>query len=126
MAIFKFKVQFDAKVRGSYEGEAEVEGTPVEMHEEASRQAEHAIDQLMLDGHISDLNIDECDSTVTELETQTCSKCDGRKYLIDILDGGAGLLKVGPCGSCQGIPNTVEVCKHIIELLKEAHEEEAE
>lgn len=129
MPHFKVDVEFSAKVTGKYTVVVEADaGTPTsEVLSSAEETASHEIDQLILnESYNHDLEVDNCDSSITNTEMSKCSECNGRKYKIDILDGGAGLIKVGPCPSCQQIPTTKDVCEHVIELLEEQHNENDE
>jgi len=128
MPQFKCVVHFEAKVKGSYETKIEADDKK-EAKESAESNTTHDIEQEIMNNSSGDLDIDDCSVSIEEVKFLACTECNGRKYKISILEGGAGLLKVGPCPTCQRIPNTEEVCKHVIgllDVLAEENEEEGE
>lgn len=125
MSQFKCVVHFNAKVRGTYETKIEAEDKDA-AKESAEQDSTNDIEQEIMNNGGGDVNIDDCDVSVEDVKFKACPECNGRKYKISTLEAGAGLLKVGPCPACQRIPNTEEVCKHVMTLLDDLAEENME
>ncbi len=127
MAEVRFKVYWKAKVEGTCT--VGVERDEGESIDDLKHQAEEKAQELVqeeLNVQNNDVDVDNVDVDTDEVELCKCRECGGRKYKIAVLEGGAGLIKVGPCPACQRIPTTLDVCEHVMKLLKDIPTDEEE
>lgn len=127
-AMPRFRVCWEARLEGTCIVEVDRdEGDTIDsLKSEAEEKATQLVEDELNGNSRGEFDVSNIDVTTDDVELCVCKECGGRKYKIDVLEGGAGLLKVGPCPSCQMIPNTKEVCEHVLQLLKDIPIEEEE
>lgn len=126
MAKYRMEIHYKATITGSFPVTVDSDGKR-EARSEAEDRARDEIEQeFMNTTGLGEVVVGDCDVCVEDVTFKNCPDCRGRKYRIDTLEAGAGLLKVGPCPSCQQTPNTEETCKHVLALLQQLADEQAE
>lgn len=126
MPSYKFSCSFHASVEGDYSGRIDIADdckTKEDIISAAEEELHTLIEEAIAEGH-HDVSITSVrDLHLDDVEREICAGCKGKGFTLVALDEGAGLMKASPCSRCQRVPNTIEACKAVLEIIEEKDEE---